>query len=126
MNFYTQIVNIVYTVFDFQFNTLFNLDLKDIKFKTFFNNFKETHDIPFQDCENYFEKNINFKIYAFSIIWDYSLFFDSIQKKLHINSWLVILFLLINVIVVIVPVFLSVAFMTLLERKIMATIQRRR
>ena len=47
--------------------------------------------------------------------------------NLHFSSYyLNILFLLLNIIVVIVPVLVSVAFLTLLERKIMATIQRRR
>lgn len=44
----------------------------------------------------------------------------------NIDWYLIYLFLIINIIVIIVPVLVSVAFLTLLERKIMAAIQRRR
>jgi NADH:ubiquinone oxidoreductase subunit H len=44
----------------------------------------------------------------------------------NINWQIVNLFVIINILIVIIPVLVSVAFLTLLERKIMAAIQRRR
>lgn len=52
--------------------------------------------------------------------------FDSIPIFFEYNSIYIYVFLLLNIIVSIVPGLISVAFMTLLERKIMAAVQRRR
>lgn len=52
--------------------------------------------------------------------------FDSIPIFFEYNSIYIYVFLLLNIIVSIVPGLVSVAFMTLLERKIMAAVQRRR
>jgi NADH:ubiquinone oxidoreductase subunit H len=57
---------------------------------------------------------------------DFDKYYFNVPTFFEYNSKFIYIFLLINIIVAIVPVLVSVAFMTLLERKIMAAVQRRR
>ena len=56
---------------------------------------------------------------AFYLFWE-----RKIKKKLKINMFK-IFYLLLEVLVIIVPVLLAVAFMTIIERKALASFQRR-
>jgi len=50
---------------------------------------------------------------------------STLLKSLHIMTILTTLYNLLEVLIVLVPILLSVAFMTIIERKVLAAMQRR-